>query len=287
MQSQPLLLIFIVGLIFLSLTVHAVETELAEPTTLGEYNNFIPTGKITRFSGEALYYDISFLWFDNAASAKVSFFEEHGKYFSVLEASTKGFVGFFTAYRKHFYKTEFEIIGNGKKLRPKTFLRRVTIAGNTEITLHKFDYSSRSRTWEKFLNDEKIESGQGEIPADGAFNDILTSFYNLRNSVYGKLEKGKKFIIRTIPQKGHDEIFVHIWSEKDQERFRVEEGRKKRDGILLNIIVPKEIFKTETGELMVWSSKHYIPLETTIKDYILLGDLHARFTHRETGQPAP
>jgi hypothetical protein len=51
----------------------------------------------------------------------VSFFEEHGKYFSVLEATTKGFVGFFTVYLKH-YKTEFEVIDNGRRLRPKNFL---------------------------------------------------------------------------------------------------------------------------------------------------------------------
>ena len=51
--------------------------------------------------------------------------------------------------------------------------------------------------------------------------------------------------------------------------------------MLLNIIVPKEIFKTETGELMVWSSKHYVQVEITVKDYILLDDLHARFTHRK------
>ena len=281
LQPQPLVLVCIVGLIFLYLTAQALETKLAEPITLGEYKNFLPAGKITRFSGETLYYDISFLWFENAASAKVSFFEEHGKYFSALEASTKGFIGFFTAYRKHFYKTEFEIIDNGKKLRPKTFLRQVTIASNAEITRHKFDYSRRLHTWEKFLNEEKIETGQDEIPANGAFNDILTSFYNVRNSVYGKLEKGRKFIIKTIPEKGHDEISVHIWSEQDQESFRVEEGRGKRDEMLVNIIVPKEIFKTETGELMAWSSKHFIPIETTVKDYILLGDLQARFTHRE------
>jgi hypothetical protein len=60
----------------------------------------------------------------------VSFFEEHGKYFSVLEASSKGFAGFFTAYRKHYYKTKFEVIDNGRKLRPKTFLRQVTIVSN-------------------------------------------------------------------------------------------------------------------------------------------------------------
>ena len=51
--------------------------------------------------------------------------------------------------------------------------------------------------------------------------------------------------------------------------------------MLLNIIVQKEIFKTEREELMVWSSKHYVPIETIIKNYILLGDLHDRFTHRE------
>ena len=284
MSFKHLLLpvILSIGLNLYYISVHAIETKSVEPLELGEYESFIPTGKIIRFVGETLYYDISFLWFENAASAKVSFFEKNGRYFSVLEASTMGFVGFFTSYRKHFYKTEFEVIDNGKTLRPKTFLRQVTIASTTETTKHKFDYSRRLHTWEKHLNEEEIDNGQNEIPAEGAFSDILSSFYNIRNSVYGKMEKGKKFVIRTIPEKGHDKISVNIWLDKDKERFRVEEGRKESHSILLNIIVPKEIFKTETGELMVWSSKHYIPVETTVKDYILLGDLHARFTHMET-----
>jgi hypothetical protein len=281
LQLRFLLRASIFGLIFLSIPSHALDTKSHDPTNLGQYENFVPEGKITRFSGETLYYDISFLWFKNAAAAKVRFFEEHGKYFSELEASTKGFVGFFTAYRKHFYKTEFEIIDNGKKLRPKTFMRQVTIASNAESTLHKFDYSKRLHAWEKFLNGETVETEQENLPEEGAFNDILTAFYNIRNGAYGKLEKGKKFAIRTIPEKGHDEISAHILPETDQERIRIEEGREKRDDLLLNVIVPKEIFKTKTGKITFWSSMHFIPIETTIKDYILLGDLHARFTHRE------
>ena len=275
------LFILVLGLVFPSVLTQAMEPKVATSSVLGEYKGFLPSGKVTRFDGETLYYDISFLWFENAASAKVSFFEENGKYFSVLEASTKGFVGFFTAYRKHFYKTEFEVIDNGKKLRPKTFLRKVTIASNEETTRHKFDYSHRLHTWDKFENEEKIESGQNEIPPDSAFHDILTAFYNIRNSVYGKLEKGKKFIIKTIPEKGHSEISVHILQETEQEKFRLEEERKKGDEMLLDVIVPKEIFKTKTGKITFWSSKHFIPIETTVKDYILLGDLHARFTYRE------
>jgi hypothetical protein len=110
-KHLKLLLMLIMGLTLPCISTHAMEPKLATPLT-GEYNNFLSTGKITRFAGETLYYDISFLWFGNAASPKVSFYEEHGKYFSVLEASTKGFVGFFTAYRKHYYKTEFEVIDN-------------------------------------------------------------------------------------------------------------------------------------------------------------------------------
>ena len=198
-----------------------------------------------------------------------------------METSTKGFIGFFTAYRKHYYKTKFEVIDNGRRLRPKTFLRQVTIASNAETTRHKFDYSHRLHTWEKYANEEKVDTGQDAIHTESTFHDILTSFYNIRNSVYEKLEKRKKFIIKTIPEKGHGEISVHILSEHDQEKFRLEEEREKGDEMLLNIIVPKEIFKTETGELMVSSSKNYVPVGTTVKDYILLGDLHARFTHRE------
>ena len=63
----------ILGLTLPEISTHAMELKLAVPLT-GEYNNFLPTGKITRFAGETFYYDISFLWFENAASAKMSFF---------------------------------------------------------------------------------------------------------------------------------------------------------------------------------------------------------------------
>ena len=140
---------------------------------------------------------------------------------------------------------------------------------------------TRKHIWTKFLNDEKIKTGTDDIPVDDSFHDILTAFYNVRNGSYGPLTKGTHFKIKTIPEKGHDEISVHISSEQEEEVFRAAEGREKNDELLLNIIVPKEIFQSTTGELMVWSSTHFIPVETTVKDYILLGDLHAIFTHRK------
>ena len=247
----------------------------------GKYPGFKANGHISRFEGETLHYDISFLWFNNAASAKVQLLKERGRYYSTLEATTKGFVGFFTSYRKHYYKTEFEIIDDGKSLRPISFLRQVTIGDQAETTRHQFNYMTRKHTWSKYLNNEKIKTGVDDIPVDNSFHDILTAFYNVRNGSYGPLIKGNHFKIKTIPEKGHGEISVHISSEQEEEVFRAGAGREKKDELLLNITVPKEIFQSKTGKLMVWSSTHYIPVEITVKDYILLGDLHAKFTHRK------
>ena len=69
-KHLPLFLILIIGLDLSYISTRAIETKSVEPLEMGEYKNFHPTGKIIRFDGESLYYDISFLWFENTASKK-------------------------------------------------------------------------------------------------------------------------------------------------------------------------------------------------------------------------
>ena len=250
-------------------------------SNLGEYDSYIPIGDIRRFVGETLLINISFLWFDNAATAKVSFYKEGDKYYSFLESETKGFVGFFTAYRKHRYKSAFDIIDNGQRVRTRKFEREVIMGDNVEKTTHIIDYNARTNWWFEYKNGVKTKEGQRKIPEGINFDDILATFYNFRNSVYGKVERESNYTIYTIPDKGVDKIPVYINSEKEAEEYGKEYGRKKGDEMLLKAVIPKAIFKTETGELWFWISKHLLPLETTVKDYILLGDLHAVLVKRE------
>ena len=49
-----------------------------------------------------------------------------------------------------------------------------------------------------------------DIPEGVNYDDILSAFYNFRNSAYGKLEKGSTYTISTIPKKGHKTISVEI-----------------------------------------------------------------------------
>ena len=248
----------------------------------GEYASFKPEGDIRRFVGEVLHYDISFLWFNNAATARVGFYEKDGSYYSYLEAKTKGFVGFFTAYRQHIYQTNFEIVDGGKRVRAIKFMRKVIEGGNIEKSEHFFDYAEREHRWMQYENEDITESNKEEIPAGVNFDDVLTAFYNFRNGVYGPVKKGNRYTVKTIPEKGNDEILVHVREIEEENKIRTELGRKPGDEILIDLLVPKNIFKSKSGRLRFWSSKHLIPVESKVKDYILLGDLHAVLNKRET-----
>ena len=244
-------------------------------------DSFVPSGDIRRFAGETLRFDISFLWFNKAAVSSISFYESNGQFHSVLTAETKGFIGALTSYRKHVYKTTFDIIDNGNRVRSTDFERQVIIGDIEEKTLHYMDYNTRVHSWIAFRNGEVIELEEQDIPEGIILDDILTAFYNMRNSVYGEIKKGRTYQFYTLPEKGHDKIFVEILNEAKKEQFRIEAGRDKAEEFLIDVIVPKEIFKTKEGKLRFWTSKHYIPLSTTVKDYFLFGDLHAKFVNRE------
>lgn len=244
----------------------------------GEYSSFTPKGDIRRFAGETLTYNIDFLFFDNAATAKVRFYEYKGKYYSTLSAETKGVVGFFTNYRKHYYKASFDIIDKGRRVRTSKFERDVINGEDQERTVHFLDYASRTHFWFLFNNGELKKRHRDPIPEEVIFDDILAFFYNFRNGVYGDLKKGGNFTINTLPEKSMKDITAYINTEKEEEEFRIDEGRPKNNEMLLKVTIPKDVFKTESGELVFWASNHYIPLETTIKNYLLLGDLHGKLT---------
>ncbi len=244
----------------------------------GEYPSFIAKGDIRRFAGETLTYDIDFLFFEKAATAKVRFYGYKGKYFATLSAETKGVVGFFTNYRKHYYKSSFDIIDQGRRVRTNKFERDVINGKEKERTVHFMDYTSRTHFWFLFSGGELKERSRDPIPEKVIYDDILAFFYNFRNGVYGDLKKGETYKIDTVPEKSMKNITTYISTEKEEEQFRINEKRDKNNELLLKVLIPKDVFKTETGELVFWTSNHYIPLETTIKDYLFLGDLHGRLT---------
>ena len=92
-QKRPLLLT-IIALFGLFSTEISNLFALDAANDTGKYPGFKARGEITRFEGETLYYDISFLWFDNAASAKVQFKKKEVGIIQLWKPAPKSFSDF-------------------------------------------------------------------------------------------------------------------------------------------------------------------------------------------------
>lgn len=257
----------------------------------GEYASFKPEGDIRRFAGETLYYDIDFMIFSQAAKAKISFFKENQKYKSILTVETQGFVGFITSYVKHAYEATFEVVDNGKRLRTLKFDREVTVGDGKERIVHALDHSSLLHYMFFYQNKNLINQFKKPLPT-GYQDDVLGAFYNIRNAVYGEVEKGQTFKIPTFWTKFADDkdevkqpkpMLVQILTDEERKRVDQEEdgGKLTSSKLLVKMLVPSDLYETKNGKLYYWASKHLIPTESIYKDFILFGDLHIKLVKRE------
>ncbi len=160
LKLSPILATLLAGALFFSPFLRDGHSFPPEPANLplGEYVAFQPDGGIRRFIGETLHIDISFLWFENAATARVGLYEQDGMIYSTLEAETRGVVGFLTDYRKHYYKATFDIVDNGKRVRSRKFERKVIIGGQEEQTRNIFDYDTHTHWWYKKSTANKLKT---------------------------------------------------------------------------------------------------------------------------------
>ena len=229
--------------------------------------------QVTEFSGEKLTFDISFLWFTNAAEGSILLKKKGKGYVSKLKAETKGFIGFFTGYVKHFYLSRMKVVGEEKGLQPFMFEKNILFRGKDEKVITTLDYKTRTMPWQKTINGIVVKEKIDPIPPDVIYYDVLSAFYNFRAGFYGEIEKGKDFVIHAIPEKEESKIFIHVCTREEEIKLKKEEKIEDKEGYFFVIKVPKEIFKTKTGEVSIWATKEIMPLKIIVRDYIAFGDI--------------
>lgn len=223
--------------------------------------------------------------FSNAAESQISLYEEGGKIKAVMIGETKGFVGFLTSYVKHIYRSTFELVDNGTRLKTSTFEREVIIEDNREHIIHAMDYHSMRHHYFRYENDKLVQQHNDPIGEDEVLDDVLASFYNFRNGVYGKVNDPH---LRKVPtfwtkkKKTGWNTTMTIQPILGDERKDFEGNKEVLPGaaMLMLIKFPSDLFETEKGESYFWASKHLVPTQAICKDFILFGDLHVRLRER-------
>ncbi len=243
---------------------------LIEPGARGE-------GDIaSAFQGEELRYQISFLWFTRAATGRILFEKDKGNrgYHATLEGETSGIIGWLTRFRRDTYTSSMELIDGGRRLRSKRFEEDIVIGGKTRKKIILFDYRRGTLTKRRMNRRGVFIQTEEKIPKGVIYDDFLTAFYNFRRGVYGGVQRGKRYRLRTMPKGGISTIEVEIATEEEEMRMRHGEGIRGRREYYVTVFLDREITRSRTGKVKGWVSKKLVPIEGSIEDVVLFGDVH-------------
>jgi hypothetical protein len=227
------------------------------------------------FGGEELTYDISFWIFKRAAWGRLSFreTEKKGRYVATLQAETLGVLGWVARYRVDTYRSTMEEIDNGNRLRSLSFEEEVKIGSKLRRRTYLFDYTHRKWTKLRLKRDGSTEMDEEGIPPGRIYDDFLTASYNFRYGVYGAIERGRKYTVPTFPRKGITSYEVRIAEQQEEDKRRKSEPGTERKDFLVKLFLDPEITHSKEGKIEGWLSRDGLPIEGTIKDVVLFGDV--------------
>jgi len=237
------------------------------------------------FKGEELVYQVGVWLFKRVALGTLSFkeMEKKGQYMAIIQAETLGVLGWLARYRVDTYRSTMEEIDGGRCLRSLSFEEDVKIGNKLRRKTHLFDYQKRK--WIQLRRNKAgaIERTEEEIPPGMVYDDFLTASYNFRYGVYGEIERGKKYTVSTFPRKGALSYELRVAAKEEEERRRKSEKIKDGMDYFVKLFLDPEITHSKEGLIEGWLSKELYPMEGTIREVILFGDVKGTLIKKSTG----
>ncbi len=237
-----------------------------------------------KFSGEVIRYEVGFWIFFPVGGGEADFRDlGQGKYMVYHEGKAQGFVGWLTSYRREIYRSTMGTINNGKRLIPLRFEEHSIIGDWFRKKTTVYDYAAHKVFMEVEKEGEKSRE-EVEIPVGSFYDDPVTAFYNFRSGVYGKVEPGREFVVRTLPEKGpekgKEEIRLIVASKEETDILRAKEADKAGKDLFVRILLDREMWGKKKGELEIWFNKDIVPTSGVVKDIRFFGDIRGKLTYR-------
>ena len=235
------------------------------------------------YAGEKLDYEIAFWLIKRVAQAKLSFHRalEKGRYVLTLEGETLPIFGFLARYRVDSYRAVVEEVDEGRRLRSLSFDEYVKVGQKVRKHIHTFDHQRRKWIHQTIRSTGATSTEEKDIPPGKYYDDFLTAAYNFRYGVYGPMERGKTYSIATFPRKDVSSYEVRVAPKRE------EQGRRRSDKVgemgeyLIELSMDPEVINSKAGDIEGWLSKDVYPVEGTIKDVFLFGDVRGTLVKRE------
>lgn len=245
------------------------------PGLAGSEERSFESGPLGLFLNRELAYDISFLWFERLAEARLRFLPagQPGTYRAVLEANTLGVAAWLTRDREQRYESTM-VLGEDGRFHSRRYSsaiykgRGAQRSGRTKI--YRYDFEQR-QVHVRVERSGVVSEGEPLAMEEGPEpSDILTTFINFMAGNYGELLPGQTLIVPTFTRDGFSDIVVTVLTD-DQRLEGFPSG-----GTLCRIKVDQEVFDTGGGYVYAWFDEQMVPVIGMVEKVLQMGDVRGR-----------
>jgi hypothetical protein len=235
------------------------------------------------YAGEDLNYEIAFWLIKRVAQAKLGFHrgEQKGRYVATLEGETLPVFGFLARYRVDSYRSVMEEVDEGRRLRSLSFDEYVKVGKKVRRHIHTFDHQRQKWTHQTIRANGATSTEENDIPPGKRYDDFLAAAYNFRYGVYGPVERGKTYSIATFPRRDISSYEMKVLPKDVEQRHRRADKVGEAGEYLIELNMDPEVINSKAGDIEGWLSKDLYPVEGTIKDVFLFGDVRGTLVKRE------
>ena len=231
------------------------------------------------FLGEELTYTLSFLVFRKAGTYRISFtaLPEEKQFLATVRGQAQGFIGLVTWFRSDSLTCRMEEMDEGKRLRPLALIDEWVIGNRHRKTTTVFDYNHHHIVVTKERG-KKIRTKTIPLPEGETYYDPISGSYNFRFGAFGPVERGREYVIKTVPTKRSAGIQIRVGTLEEEQAKRPLSSSFKDKAYFITLQVDKKLTKSETGKIEVWLSSQKVPTEGKVRDVIFFGDLLGTLT---------
>jgi hypothetical protein len=238
-----------------------------------------------RFTGEVLDYRIGFWVLENVAVGKFQLEKDlDGTYIATLTAQTTGALGWFLRYRRDTYTARLEEVEGGARFRTVIFEKNVNIGGKVKRSITELDHENGTMRWKVWKRGMLRERDELEMEPGLYYDGPITAFYNFRHGVYGPIEEGSEYNIKTFPKSRNRQVNIYLrLATKSEIQDHLGE-KAPLSGYFAFVKVDKDLFDSKTGNIEMIFSDEMMLLEGVAKDVLFFGDVSGELVEDGSGE---